>query len=137
MSQTNLNKLFKTDKEEIATYIMECLNFKFSKSTQKILKSFQSQLFSSQLSSSRAKFFLRKLALCLWAIRAQATKLESRHGLAVMQLSTSDSGTAGLLPFARGVLCYGKERPHQSQLVSFLVDSGSQINIMSLSHLKQ
>ena len=136
VSQMNLNKLFKSDKKEIATYILECLNFQFSKSTKKILKSFQSQLFSSQLTSSKAKYFIRKLALCLWSIRAQATKLESPHGLAVLQLSTSDSGPAGLLPFARGVLCFGKEKPHQSQLVSFLVDSGSQINIMSLNHLK-
>ena len=133
----NLNKLFKNDKEEIDTYILECLNFKFSKNTQKILRNFRSALFSSQLSSSKAKYFTRKLAFCLWAIRAQATKLESPHGLAVLQLSTSDNGTAGLLPFARGVLCFGKERPNQSQLVSFLVDSGSQINLMSLTHLKQ
>ena len=53
-----------------------------------------------------------------------------------MQLSTSDE-QSGLLPFARGVLIYGQQTPHQSQLVSFLVDSGSQINIMSLGHLKQ
>ena len=103
----------------------------------KMLRKFQAQLFSSQLTKSKAKFFIRKLAFCLWSIRAQADKIEPPHGLAVLQLSTSDSGAAGLLPYARGSLCFGEERPNQSQLVSFLVDSGSQVNIMSLSHLEK
>ena len=45
VSQKNLSKLFKTDKEAISTYISECLNFKFSRNTQKVLKRFSSKLF--------------------------------------------------------------------------------------------
>ena len=50
VSQLNLLQIFKNDKEEIASFILECLKFKFSKATKKILRNFQAQLFSPQMS---------------------------------------------------------------------------------------
>ena len=106
VSQKNLSKLFKTDKEAISTYITDCLNFKFSRSTQKVLKLFSTKLLCC--TSSQSKFFLRRLALCLWAIRAQANRLESQHSLAAMQISKVG---CCLLP---GGSSYGGRRRHTS-----------------------
>ena len=38
--QKNLAKTFKTDKDAISKYITECLQYKFSRNTQKVLKRF-------------------------------------------------------------------------------------------------
>merc|ERR1712030_254061 len=50
-----------------------------------------------------------------------------------------EGGAAGTLPYARGSLAplKGPFHPNQTKLVSFLVDSGSMVNIMSINHLKK
>ena len=134
MLRTKLLQTFRNDKDSIAQYIRECLQFQFSKMTKKTLRRFETRLFSC--SNSQAKFFLRKLALCIWSIRVRAQKFETKHNMSVMQMTTSEQ-QSGMLPFARVLLTWGHETPQQSCLVSFLIDSGSQINIMSLNHLQQ
>ena len=140
VSQLNLIQIFKHNKEEIAQYLEECLKFNFSKSTKKVLRKFKAQLFLPQLSMCKAKYFTRQLASCLSAIRAQSAKLESPTGLVILNLSTmAAGGAAGTLPYARGSLAplKGPFHPNQTKLVSFLVDSGSMVNIMSIKHLKK
>ena len=102
--------------------------------TRKTLRRFEVRLFIC--STPQAKYYLGKLAQCLTSIREKAHKLETEHNMSVMQISTSQQ-QRGELPFALGVLTLGHDSLRQSCLVSFLVDSGSQINIMSLEHLQQ
>ena len=64
----------------------------------KMLRKFQAQLFSSQLTKSKAKFFIRKLAFCLWSIRAQAAKIEATNGLVVLRGGETKPVTIGHIP---------------------------------------
>ena len=97
VSQLNLIQIFKHNKEEIAQYLEECLQFNFSKSTKKVLRKFKAQLFLPQLSMCKAKYFIRQLASCLSAIRAQSAKLESPTGLVILNLTTMEGGAAGTI----------------------------------------
>ena len=99
--QKTLSQTFRNDKDSIAQYIRECLQYQFSRNTKKVLRRFATRLFSC--SNSQAKFFLRKLALCIWSIRVWAQKFETKHNMSVMQMTTSEK-QSGMLPFARGVL---------------------------------
>ena len=142
ISQVHLTHSFKHNKEEIAQYLEECLNFSFSKSTKKVLRKFKAQLFTCSV--HKAKYFIRYLANCLSAIRAQSAKIESPTGLVILNLTTMEAGAAGTLPYARGCLAPSEAapltvpfHPTQTKLISFLIDSGSMVNIMSINHLKK
>ena len=119
ISQVHLTKSFKHNKEDIAQYLEECLKYNFSKSTKKVLRKFQNQLFSC--SCHKAKYFIRYLANCLSAIRAQSDKLQSPTGLVILNLTTMEGGAAGTLPYARGSLAPLKDpfHPNQTKLISF------------------
>ena len=137
VSRVQLLHSFKNNKSEIEELLDECLTINFSKSTTKVLRRFKSQLFTC--SAQNARYFIRYLSNCLGAIRAHSAKMESPTGLVILNLTTTESGAAGTLPYSRGCLAPSEDPflPSQTKLISFLIDSGSMVNIMSLQHLKK
>ena len=126
VSRVQLLHSFKNNKSEIEELLDECLTINFSKSTTKVLRRFKSQLFTC--SAQNARYFIRYLSNCLGAIRAHSAKMESPTGLTILNL-----------PYSRGCLAPSEDPflPSQTKLISFLIDSGSMVNIMSLQHLKK
>ena len=138
-SRVKLLHSFKNNKSEINELLDECLTINFSKSTTKILKRFKTQLSTQTCSAQNARYFVKHLSNCIGAIKSHSAQMKSPTGLTILNLTTTETGNKGTLPYSRGCLTPLEEPflPSQTKLLSFLIDSGSMVNIMSIQHLKK
>ena len=89
---------------------------------RKTLLQFQKRL--STVNQPQATFYLGQLARCIHSIRGKAQHQEETDSRTTI-LQMSSQQVKGELPFTRGCLILGYDQGYQSNLVSFLVDSGS------------
>ena len=87
------------------------------------------------INKPQARSYLKQMTKCLHSVRGKVKHYESGHTIVLLLNANEISGER---PFARGCLAMpGRTQGYQSNMVSFLIDTGSQVSILSLSHLKQ